>query len=170
MFSQPDNLDGFTLVELILVILLVGILSVTVVPRWVGQAGYNVVSLRDQLVTRLRYVQLANMNEPADRCTWLMLDSTGFAHGATAMPNCSAPGLISSWTSAQQTRGRLVSWPSGLTVSLSGSALSASGQALRFDRLGRPLLTCANGCTLQLSQGTEQAVLQINAEGYVYAK
>lgn len=53
---------GFTLVELIVVILIVGILSVSVAPRFFGVTSYENRQATDELLSALRYSQQMAMN------------------------------------------------------------------------------------------------------------
>ena len=60
---QENKLNtGFTLVELIVVILITGILSISIAPRFFGVASYEDRRAVDELLTALRYTQQMAMN------------------------------------------------------------------------------------------------------------
>ncbi|HHQ4642322.1 TPA: prepilin-type N-terminal cleavage/methylation domain-containing protein [Aeromonas veronii] len=161
MFDSTHK--GFTLIELVLVILLLGILAAFAVPKWLGKGGFETQTVRDELLTRLRLVQTVNMHEPADRCTQLVVVSPRFAHRTYAA--CPASDDLSSgWTDNLRTRGRLVTPSAGMSISLNNS----NNFVLRFDPMGRPLGSCATGCTLLVSDGRETGRIQIESEGYIH--
>ena len=154
---------GFSLIELVLVILLLGFLSAFAVPKWRAKPGFETQTVRDELLTRLRLVQTVNMHEPANRCTQLVVASPRFAHRTYAA--CPASDDLSSgWTDNLRTRGRLVTPSAGMSISLNNS----NNFVLRFDQMGRPLGSCATGCTLLVSDGRETSRIQIESEGYIH--
>ncbi|MFQ2274820.1 Tfp pilus assembly protein FimT/FimU [Aeromonas hydrophila] len=160
--------DGFTLIELVIVILLLGILSAFAVPKWLGKGGFETQTLRDELLTRLRLVQTMNMHEPVDRCTQLVVEASRFAHITLAVTGaaCPVPGPMTGWSGNQRTRGRPVTPSAGMTISLNNN----SSFVIRFDQLGRPLGDCptVTGCALQVSDGRETGRIKIESEGYIH--
>ena len=58
--------SGFTLVELVLVIVLIGVLAVTAAPRFFTASGYDQIAARDELIQLLRQAQLKSMNSSAE--------------------------------------------------------------------------------------------------------
>lgn len=59
------KMRGFSLVELVVVIVLAGIVAVVVIPRYVGTTAFNASAVRDGLIATIRAAQQAAMGRDA---------------------------------------------------------------------------------------------------------
>ena len=136
---------GFTLVELIVVLVIIGVLAVSLVPRFFSAVGTSEYLYQDQLLNLLRRAQIQSM-----QCT-----------------SCTAPvvnlaaksALIDSASCSNSETATAVCIASRDAVSFSPAG------TIRFDTLGRP--TCSNGCSLQV-QGAATLNICIESEGYIH--
>jgi MSHA pilin protein MshC len=91
--ARPRAGRGFTLVELITVMILLGILSVVVLPRLEQGAMFGAVSFRDRVASSLRYAQKTAVSHrrlvcgtvAADRLTLTVATAFGDAACANAL-------------------------------------------------------------------------------------
>lgn len=67
-FAQPDKQTGFTLIELVATIILIGVLSVTVLPKFSDRSGAAEYALRDQLVSLTQHAQQRAMFDHSGAC------------------------------------------------------------------------------------------------------
>lgn len=162
---------GFTLVELAVVILLLGILAIAVVPRLTGSQAFSEASYQARLVSALRHTQIMAMQDtdPA-HCYQLNLLSGGQSAFAppVGMPNsCSgvpdfALADAGIHSSTNQTEMQLAG-VSLLAAASNGSSISD----IRFDNLGRAS-NCTNGCQLAI-RGQRVRYVCVTAQGYIRA-
>ena len=168
------NSRGFTLIELIITIVLIGVLAVTVVPRFFGSAAEDAYMLRDRTLAMMRAVQLEAMHNINSRnCVKI---------GATLVAppeerNCANP------VSTEFNDFLVIdSSAANLTFSTSNNN-GESFNAMAFGSLGRPVIAfdssdqttdfdnmaqafdCRNTCRIQVGN---QGVC-VSGEGLIYA-
>jgi len=155
-----QNQTGFTLVELVVVILIGGILAVTVLPKFFSVEDETLQGQRDQLLALTHQLQLQSMQDTASlatSCPTLVVSNT--AAGFADSNACTASASFSPDASNPQQ----IIWQTGATVSSSvGLPL-----LLRFDSWGRPQGACAGGCQITLSQNSIAQRICVNSSGYL---
>lgn len=148
---------GFTIIELIIVVTVLGILSVYVVPKFADTDAFNLTFVVDDTVSSLRYAQKYSVaigcdvqaSITANTLTLLRRQSCTTGSFNQAVPE---PGTQSS--SFQKTN------PSGVTF-------SSSSFPMYFDSLGRAYNSSGSvaNMTLQVNSRTIQI---IGETGFVY--
>ncbi len=142
--TQPR---GFSLVELIITLVILGILSVTVIPRLLYSNAETVISIRDRALGVLRLAQAQSM-----QCT---------SADTTLCPPLSVSVTVSrlGTTNACLNDERHVCPESGISFSPAPTTLT-------FDSLGKPNI---GRFELTVSGGTaNNAKLCIESEGYIH--
>lgn len=137
---------GFTLVELIVVILIVGILSVSIAPRFFGVTSYEDRKAADELLTALRHTQQMAMNRGGN--IQLVLTANNFTVQISGGTPLRSPDGRASYT---------VTFPANVVV-LSNPALP---NTINYNRLGRP----NNGSVINI--GTQKITIEAET-GYAY--
>lgn len=151
---------GFTLVELVTTIILIGILSVTVLPRLFSQSSYSAFSLRNEFMAELRQVQQKALNN-TDRCYRVVVSATGYQVSQFASRNttgCTGSPLSPNPLSSQAFQG------GAQLVLISNNTKSFY---LDFDINGRASLACNGPCINVIANDT--VAINISSEGYIYA-
>ncbi|MDP1527274.1 MAG: type II secretion system protein [Rhodocyclaceae bacterium] len=165
---------GFTIVELIVTMVIIGIMAVTVVPRFNLMSGFSARGYADQIESYLRFTQKSAL--ASRRVTRLELSNCTPANGAcnsapalcvaenySAAPACGTAcpvsGCSAGWC-ALRLPGQFASPQSRVTVS--------DATTVCFDAMGRPI----NG-GLMISVGDESGTLARtvtveNETGYVH--
>ena len=67
--------DGFTLIELVTVITILGLLAVAVIPRFASTSNFETRTAQDQLISALRQAQQLAMNKAVSANVQLQVDS-----------------------------------------------------------------------------------------------
>lgn len=110
---------GFTLVEIVVVILIVGILSISIAPRFFGVSSYENRKTIDELLSALRYSQQMAMNRGGD--IHLVLTANNFTV------------QLSDGTDLRSPDGRI---PYTKTFP---NNINATSETIRYNGLGQPV-------------------------------
>lgn len=150
---------GYTLLELIVVIILLGTLAATVLPKFQTSQGIEEYTYRSESITKLRALQLRAMQQTSGVCHQVVIDETHL--GKPNTNPCTTSAGISNGTE-----------PDEVTVVIESNydvEFDVPGGTLRFefDQLGRPQNGCSP-CQIDIV-GSERLSIRIEEEGYIHA-
>lgn len=135
--------QGFTLFELIIVVVILSVLAVSLLPRFFTNSGTAEYQYRDQALSLLRRVQMQAMQCTANNC-----------------PDASVSVTATAITLATLHSEVLTINPKDAVV------FSPTGIVIRFNNMGRPVdLTGEAPVTVNINN----LKICINREGYIYA-
>ena len=148
---------GFTLVELIITILVIGVLAVTAAPRFLGDDTEEAIALRDQALQVVRNIQLRAMQNFQDT-SCVKITATIIA--PPAGHDCS--NSLSTTFDADQVVNASSTGITFQTADENGDSFSQ----IQFDGFGRPRnISCFTACTIQINA----FAVCLQSEGAVYA-
>jgi MSHA pilin protein MshC len=163
--APPRNEQGFTMVELIVVMLLVGILGAIGAARFFNRSGFDAAAFAEQSAAMLRYAQ--KMAIAQNRRVHVQASAQGLRLCYTTANPCAAADQVPAPSGASSAS----SVPGGVAMTLS----PASAAAFYFNGLGRPYLAADTGdssfqgLALTISgDGVTRTISVAQETGYVF--
>lgn len=155
---------GFTLVELVVVIIILSILAVSVIPRLNSVSGYDSITQRDETIALLHNVQQRAMqNTQAASCHRIRFLTGQIGLSAQLADGSCGTGLMAS--KGQINDFNLVS---DISAYQAQNAAGASINYLDFDSYGRPSVNVGScvGSGCRIIFGSEAVCIE--SEGYIH--
>ena len=151
---------GFTLVELIVVILLLAIISVIAISRLGGRQSYELYALQEQVSSVARQIQLNRMQSNMDMSM----------SGADSLRLVAANGCFGSQSGCDnlaETRSDVISSDDYTFLS---QPLSTIYSPIEFNLLGNPESAASAGVQITISSNnsSDRVWVCINSQGFVY--
>lgn len=151
---------GFTLVELIVILIILGILSVFVLPRFAGRQVFDTRGVLDEVSASLRFAHQQAVAQRRQVCVGVTTGGLTITRALAVPPGaCGATALTNPATGSAYS----VVMPTGVSLAARG-ATAALPTTISFDALGRP--NAAAGLRVN---GDGSFCLSVEAEtGYVH--
>ena len=157
------NSKGLTLIELVVIIIILGILSVTVAPKFFTKNGYSEYAYRTDMVAKLRLIQtraMQQVNNPSTPnrkyCHQVLLSAKQLSKDI-CLP-------VTEYVNQSEQRATSVIVANDDSVTFSPVSFRFT-----FDNMGRPNVNDSNG-KIEITITGEQALkVIIESEGYIHA-
>lgn len=160
--------QGFTLIEVIVVIILIGILAVNILPKFSGTDSFEAYTFRTSLISALRLTQQRAMQQTNSTfCHQIVLNDERY--GIPNRTDCTVTDLSSLTEENRDKTGMIVDERYNVTFQINGVS---NPSTISFDNMGRPLAGelggCAGGCIINVTSAVETVQIKIESEGYIH--
>lgn len=152
---------GFTLIELIMVIVMLGVLAVFAAPRILNTGDFYARGFHDETQAYLRYAQKTAIAQRRTVCVTFTSATVALTiASAEATTNCASAGTLKG--------------PKGETgpvvTARSGVSFASPPTSFNFDGLGQPITSTGNAQATQTIQisGVSPSITVETATGYVH--
>lgn len=145
--SGRNHIQGFTIIEIMAILILIAIVSVLAVTRYISSSSYRVISETEILKTNLRYAQTRALSEGdlafgTNNATWgILLSTKSFALQTNRTISTHNLPSESSPTHTVPTGISITSSSSPVTYDIWGKPVDATGNAVA----GNIVITVTDG-------------------------
>jgi len=147
------TISGYTLLEIVVVLIVVGILAAVLAPRFIGTSGFTGQTTADKFLAAARYAESLAQNQ--DVTTSLTVSAHTFSitqNGApVADPTLQSPTFV-------------VTLPAGVRISPRKTTKFYQQQGTKFKQQGLP----NNGRTFQITSAGPTVKVYVRSTGYIY--
>ena len=160
---------GFTLLEMVIVIIIIGILSVTVLPKFFNSSGFEEHTYRAEVISVLRAIQLRAMQNTDGSCYQVLIKAKQLGRPDIGVCNGnsppSPPSFSGSWNSNSDSNTSVVVSHNDVSFLVGGFGLY-----FEFDDLGRFTNCNCSGPYIDIViKGESNLKVRIEQEGYIHA-
>lgn len=156
--NKRTKCNGFTMIELIVVIIMLAIMAATVMPKFFTSTGFQEYTYQAEVITKLRSIQLRAMQQTnSSECHTVLVtkDALGIPENCDLM-------LANGWQGENKTTGE--SGTTNVKIEHDEVTFSPINFSFTFDDMGRP--SC-NNCVITV-KGDSDLTIIIESEGYIH--
>jgi MSHA pilin protein MshC len=172
---KPKN-KGFTLIELVLVLVLLGILSVAVYPRMTGKGGIVEYTYQARLVSALRTMQQRAMQDTRDGFCFkvALFSDNNSAFGPPSLNYIDDSDINKTLTCSNQISTDLDNAyviASNADMLNDAVTITAAPDFVQFNSMGCTIDVLGNACATDVRieiQGKNSIAVCVNSQGYIH--